>query len=100
MDADIIMEYHKGDEIFALVHNGKIMMLVSFFDEPEQEWLPDEEEFNEEPPLWFCSNRHRRSPVYTLKLAAEYLKEHAKYIWKPDKYTPYIRFRRIFPKAD
>ncbi len=76
MDADIIMEYHKGDDIFALVHNGKIMMLVSFFDEPEQEWLPDEEEFNEEPPLWFCSNRHRRSPVYTLKLAAEYLKEH------------------------
>lgn len=76
LDADVVMEYHKGDESFALVHDGKIMMLVSFFDEPEQEWLPDEEELNEEPPHWFCSKRNLRSPVYTLKLATEYLRDH------------------------
>ena len=74
-DQDIVMEYRFGDEVIDLVHNGKLLMLVSFFDEPEREWLPDEEEFCGEPPLWFCDGRHRRSPLYTLKLASAYLRE-------------------------
>lgn len=75
-DADIVMECGKGVKNLTLVHDGGTLMLVSFFDEPARDWLADEEEINDEPALWFSDQSHRPSPLYTLKLAIEYLKSH------------------------
>lgn len=74
-DGEIVMEYRKEDEIIALVHDGKIMMLVSFFNEPVSEWLADEGEWNDQPPVWFSESGHCRSPLYTVQRAADYLRD-------------------------
>ncbi len=75
LDGDIVMEYHKDDQTFALVHDGNILMLVSFFDAPPSEWLADEEKWNDSPPFWFCEGGHCRSPLYTVQRAAQYLRD-------------------------
>jgi hypothetical protein len=75
LDGEIVMEYRKEGEIFALVHDGNTMMLVSFFNEPESEWMATESENNDYPPLWFSAESYSRSPLYSVRCAAEYLRD-------------------------
>lgn len=75
LEGDIVMEYHKDDDIFALVHDGNAMMLVSFFNESKSEWLAAEYELGDDPPMWFSEDGHCRSPLYTVQRAAEYLRD-------------------------
>lgn len=70
---EIIIDYECGGSAFVLAHDGSILLLVSFFDEDDPEWLADEERFNDEPPLWFSENGHCRSPLYDIGTTAEYL---------------------------
>ena len=71
---EVVGEYKKGEGEFVLVRGERCLMLVSFFVHRDAEWLADEESFNGEPPLWFSEASHLQSPLYTVGLAAEYLK--------------------------
>lgn len=70
---EIVGEYEFGESAFVLAHDGRLPLLVSFFDEDDEDWLADEEMFNGEPPLWFSANGHCRSPLYDVGTAAEHL---------------------------
>lgn len=69
----IIAEHVGKGADFVLAHDGRILLLVSFFDEPAAEWLADEERFNGEPPMWFSERSYAPSPVYPVGKAARHL---------------------------
>ena len=71
---EVVGEYKKGDGEFVLIRGARSLMLVSFFTHREVEWLADETCFNDAPPLWFSETAHLQSPLYSVALAAEYLK--------------------------
>ncbi|MBO4647093.1 MAG: hypothetical protein J5806_02940 [Lentisphaeria bacterium] len=72
---EVISEYKKGDGEFILARGKRHLMLISFFVHWNTEWLADEESFNGDPPLWFSEAAHLQSPLYIVKVAAEYLKK-------------------------
>lgn len=69
---------HGGEIVFEsaggylLAHDGRNLLIVSFFDEKDIFWLTDEDKFDGEPPLWFSENGPAASPLYKLGLAAEH----------------------------
>lgn len=69
----ILAEYSGDDSGFVLAHDGKILLLVSFFDESAATWLADEDPFDGKPPLWFSECSSAVSPVYTVAQAARHL---------------------------
>lgn len=54
----------------AVMHKRNILLVgVDFLGKEEwvQDWLADEERFNNDKPLYFSESSHRVSPVYTMK---------------------------------
>ena len=66
---ELLQEYHGGGLDYVLAGLGGNLMLVSFFDDPESDWLADELEVLE-PPQWVSDTSHRQSPLYAVGRAA------------------------------
>lgn len=66
---EILEEYPGCESDHVLATLGGSLLLVSFFDDTESDWLADEHEFPE-PPKWSSGSLFRQSPLYAVGRAA------------------------------
>lgn len=64
----------KGKEVYLYAHEKEAVILL-VDDYPSTKEVADEEEFNEEEPLYFSETSHRISPVYLLRTARHAYRE-------------------------
>ena len=53
---------------------SKQQLILCLVDKETGDWLADEENFNDEEPLWFSESSHRISPVRKIDIARDILK--------------------------
>lgn len=65
-NGQVLVRYRPGNarlysyDVIEIKHR----LLVIVYGELKDDWLADEESFNDEPPLWFSESDHRVSPVF------------------------------------
>lgn len=65
--------------LYAICIHQKQVLLIGWDElakEKENDWLADEERFNDEGPLYFSVNAHRMSPVFLMNLFRSFLFEY------------------------
>lgn len=58
---------------FICVDEKKIFIIAQ--DDEKGDWLADEEQFTDEPPMWFSESAHRTSPLFILNQVRRFLSE-------------------------
>lgn len=68
-DARKVGIFNRLIDVAYLAENELLLVKCDFLspEEKMEPWLADEELFNNEPPLYFSSDSHRESPVYSLQ---------------------------------
>lgn len=62
-----------NNQIIDFIGVAKDKIILCLIDKEPNDWLADEENFNDEDPLWFSESSHRVSPVRNLKTAQKHL---------------------------
>ncbi len=66
-DGKVVVRYRPGNKrlySYDIIEIQNRLLVLTYAESFEGDWLADEEAFNDELPLWFSENDHKVSPVF------------------------------------